>query len=391
MTDISYLICRRLLGSITEEEQAALDKWRSESQHNEASFKRMLHSAWIDNEMNRLRIADYRRPLADMKRRIAMESEHSRKSGTIVFRSKEAARQMAYGLSAAAVVLLIVVGAAMYFMRGSNETQRQIAKVEKTEHAIVHGTTQAVLTLDNGKSVKLGSDETSNERLIAEAVKDEEIKFSNLTTPRGGEFKVVLEDGTEVWLNADSRLRYPEKFGDSERRVELTGEAYFKVAKDIDKPFYVVSGGQEVRVYGTEFNVNAYSDDANIYTTLVSGQVSLKTFGGNNSELMLTPGRQAVYDKSTEAAHVKTVDTEVVTSWRSGAFVFEDQTLEQIMRTLSRWYDFNYEFADKEVAQIVFMGSIPRYGSFNEVVEIFRKMGGIRMRLKGDKVIISTK
>lgn len=391
MTDISYLICRRLLGSITEEEQAALDKWRSESQHNEASFKRMLHSAWIDMEMNRLRIADYRRPLADMKRRIAIESEHSRKSGTIVFRSKEAARQMAYGLSAAAVVLLIVVGAAMYFMRGSNETERQIAKVEKTEHAIVHGTTQATLTLDNGKSVKLGSDETNNKKLIAEAVNDEEIQFSNLTTPRGGEFKVVLEDGTEVWLNADSRLRYPEKFGDKERRVEVSGEAYFKVAKDIDKPFCVVSGGQEVRVYGTEFNVNAYSDDAKIYTTLVSGQVSLKTISGNNSELMLTPGRQAVYDKSTEAAHVKTVDTEVVTSWRSGAFVFEDQTLEQIMRTLSRWYDFNYEFADKEVAQIVFMGSIPRYGSFNEVVEIFRKMGGIRMRLKGDKVIISTK
>ncbi|MGM9778545.1 MAG: FecR family protein [Prevotella sp.] len=384
MKDIPYLICRRLIGKINDEEQAILDQWRGESQHNEASYKRMLHTAWVDMEMHRLNITDYRRPLADMKRRINMEAATQRESKTLI-------RQMAYGLSAAAVVLLIVVGAAMYFMRGGNETQRLSAKVEKSEHAIVHGTTQAVLTLDNGKSVKLGSDETNNKKLIAEAVNDEEIQFSNLTTPRGGEFKVVLEDGTEVWLNSDSRLRYPEKFGDKERRVEVSGEAYFKVAKDIDKPFYVVSGGQEVRVYGTEFNVNAYSDDAKIYTTLVSGQVSLKTISGNNSELMLTPGRQAVYDKSTEAAHVKTVDTEVVTSWRSGAFVFEDQTLEQIMRTLSRWYDFNYEFADKEVAQIVFMGSIPRYGSFNEVVEIFRKMGGIRMRLKGDKVIISTK
>lgn len=384
MKDIPYLICRRLIGKITDEEQEILDQWRGESQHNEANYKRMLHSAWVDMEMHRLNIADYRRPLADMKRRIDMEAATQRESKTLI-------RQMAYGLSVAAVVLLIVVGAAMYFMRGGNETQRLSAKVEKSENAIVHGTTQAVLTLDNGKSVKLGSDETNNKKLIAEAVNDEEIQFSNLTTPRGGEFKVVLEDGTEVWLNADSRLRYPEKFGDKERRVEVSGEAYFKVAKDIDKPFYVVSGGQEVRVYGTEFNVNAYSDEAKIYTTLVSGQVSLKTISGNNSELMLTPGRQAVYDKSTEAAHVKTVDTEVVTSWRSGAFVFEDQTLEQIMRTLSRWYDFNYEFADKEVAQIVFMGSIPRYGSFNEVVEIFRKMGGIRMRLKGDKVIISTK
>ena len=213
--------------------------------------------------------------------------------------------------------------------------------------------------------------------------------INSLATPRGGEFKVTLEDGTEVWLNADTRLRYPENFEGAERRVELEGEAYFKVAKNEDKPFYVVSGGQEVRVYGTEFNINGYAEDTAIRTTLVEGSISLRPIGGNGSELMLTPGSQAVFDKHESRARVQQVDTEVVTSWRSGTFVFEDQTMEQIMQTLSRWYDFLYEFSDPQLASTVFMGSIPRYGSFAEVAQIFEKMGGIRLRQKADKVIIS--
>ena len=173
--------------------------------------------------------------------------------------------------------------------------------------------------------------------------------------------------------------------------MEVSGEAYFKVAKNAEKPFYVVSGGQEVRVYGTEFNVHAYQDEPTIFTTLVEGSISLKPVEGNRSELMLTPGNQAVFSRSDASARVRKVDTEVVTSWRSGVFVFENQNLEQIMRTLSRWYNFEYEFADQRVAQTEFMGSIPRYGNFSEVVDIFQKMGGIQLVQHGSRVVISTK
>jgi len=201
---------------------------------------------------------------------------------------------------------------------------------------------------------------------------------------------VTLEDGTEVWLNAESQLRYPETFDAAERRVEISGEAYFKVARDEQRPFYVVSGGQEVRVLGTEFNIHAYQDEAAVYTTLVSGSISLRPLHGK-SQLVLTPGNQAVFSKDDTAARVHSVDTDVVTSWRSDAFVFEDQTAEQIMRTLSRWYDFQYEFADQQAAQTIFMGSIPRYGSFADVVSIFHKMGGIRIRQNGKKIVISSR
>jgi ferric-dicitrate binding protein FerR (iron transport regulator) len=198
-----------------------------------------------------------------------------------------------------------------------------------------------------------------------------------------------LEDSTEVWLNAASRLTYPESFDGQERRVSLEGEAYFKVAKDATKPFIVLSGSQEVRVYGTEFNVCAYSDEKDIRTTLVEGSISLRPINGNHSELMLTPGKQAIFDKSEETARVVSVDTEVITSWRTGVFVFEGQTMEQIIHALSRWYDFEYEFKDAATAQTIFMGSIPKYSSFDDVCDIFHKLGGVKLRQEGHKVIIT--
>lgn len=379
---ISWLICKQMIGTITEEELQVLNEWRKQNKYNEAAYQRLMDTDRQALEYHRSKLTDYHRPLDDMKRRLSIDDtikEEPRARTAIIYR-----------LVSAAAVLLLIFGAAYYYRHADMQSEKeQPTVVAKT--TITPGTTQAVLTLDNGKQVELGADNQQNSKAIAEMTKGEEIAFNNLTTPRGGEFKVTLEDGTEVWLNADSRLRYPETFEGNERRVEVTGEAYFKVAKDAEKPFYVVSGGQEVRVYGTEFNVHAYDDEATIFTTLVEGSISLRPINGNKSELMLTPGKQAVFNKDNASATVRKVDTEVVTSWRSGVFVFEDQNLAQIMRTLSRWYDFEYEFADNKVASTVFMGSIPRYGSFAEVVEIFKKMGGISLHQRGRRVVISSK
>ncbi|MBR1462280.1 MAG: FecR domain-containing protein [Prevotella sp.] len=378
---ITWLICKQMIGEITEEEQQVLNAWRSENKYNEAAYQRLMDTDRQAMEYRRSKLTDYHRPLDDMKRRLGIGEETADKS--------QARSAFIYRIVSAAAVVLLIFGAAYYWIQSQvqpeNTKQPTIAKVE-----IMPGRTQAVLTLDNGKQVELGSDVQMNTQAIAEVTNGEAVAFNDLTTPRGGEFKVTLEDGTEVWLNADSRLRYPETFEGNERRVEVTGEAYFKVAKNAEKPFYVVSGGQEVRVYGTEFNVHAYDDEATIFTTLVEGSISLRPVNGNKSELMLTPGKQALFNKDEAAATVRNVDTEVVTSWRSGVFVFEDQNLEQIMRTLSRWYDFEYEFADQQVAATVFMGSIPRYGSFAEVVEIFKKLGGINLHQRGRKVVISS-
>ena len=230
-----------------------------------------------------------------------------------------------------------------------------------------------------------------SEPKLAKVEGSEDIHVKSLATLRGGEFKVTLEDGTEVWLNAESRLIYPETFGEGDRRVEVEGEAYFKVAKDELHPFYVETAGQLVRVVGTEFDIHSYPEDAEVTTTLVSGSIALKPAQSNGAELTLTPGHQSHFDKQSMAATVKTVDTEVVTSWRSGKFVFENQTFEQIMKTLSRWYDFDYRFSNEELSQMQFMGSVPRYGTFSEVLQILEASGGIKFRQKGKTILISKK
>ena len=384
---IAWLICKQLVGTISDDECKTLNEWRQQNAHNESAYQRLMDTDRLTLEHHRAAMTDHERPLADMRRRLGIEEHET---------ADDRHNAFIYRIASAAAVLLLIFGATYYWRHSqtSQETTQQpiIVKAE-----ILPGRTQAVLTLDDGTQVNLDGDLRSNAEAIAKATQSSPsgdkrggTSFNDLTTPRGGEFKVTLEDGTEVWLNADSRLRYPESFEGDERRVEVTGEAYFKVAKNAEKPFYVVSGGQEVRVLGTEFNVHAYNDEADVFTTLVEGSISLRPVNGNKSELILTPGKQAQYNKDNYSAHVVNVDTEVVTSWRSGTFVFENQTLEQIMRTLSRWYDFEYEFADQKIASTVFMGSIPRYGSFAEVVEIFKKLGGIQLHQRGRRVVISS-
>ena len=374
--EIPLLIAKQLAGTISDEERLQLEAWRKQSVFNEDAYQRLMDKERLTMEHERRTLTNYERPLADMKHRL----NHGRRS-------------LRY-LAAAAIALLLIGGALMPWDRHSvKDTEQLVAQAE-----IHPGHTQATLTRTNGDVVELtaetdlakASSTPGSSKPASESQNQTEV-FNNLSTPRGGEFKVTLEDGTEVWLNAETTLRYPEAFSTQERRVEVSGEAYFKVSHDAKRPFYVISGGQEVRVYGTEFNVNGYADESSIRTTLVEGSISLRPLNGNGSELMLSPGNQAVFDKQEARARVQQVDTDVVTSWRSGTFVFEDQTMEQIMQTLSRWYDFQYEFTSPDLAKTVFMGSIPRYGSFSEVVHIFEKMGGIRLRQKADKVIISEK
>ena len=373
--DIALLICKQLVGSINADEQRLLDEWHRQNKYNEAVYQRLHDNGRLQVEHNRRRLTDYERPLADMKQRLGIGSR----------------RPWRLWLAAAALTGLIA-GAAVWWQHSLVPSAKEAPLQASTE--IRPGTTQATLTLSSGETIELKNDTLYPRPQRTEApMKTAESELATLTTPRGGEFRIVLEDGTEVWLNAASRLVYPEVFDGQERRVELEGEAYFKVAKNAVKPFIVSSGGQEVHVSGTEFNVHAYSDEPAIYTTLVNGSIALRLAGDTQQsrELQLTPGHQTTFTTDNSQFTVKEVDTDVVTSWRSGVFVFEDQTLEQIMRTLSRWYDFEYEFREQQLAATVFMGSIPKYGTFSEVSDIFHKLGGIRLRQQGRKIIITAK
>lgn len=393
---IPALIYKYIVGSISSDERDELNCWISESPQNQALFDRMTNLNHLQGEMNRRATVDTRRPLSDMEARIEREikrhhaAQHHHTAGRTLRR---------WAAAAAISVLVAGVGITSYRLglshAGIQTATEQVAK----EATITHGETKAVLTLSNGKTVELGSDTQKNKTMIHKLLAKAEVTqetgnntpILNLKTPRGGEFKVTLEDGTEVWLNAMSQLQYPETFDGAERRVAVTGEAYFKVAKDALRPFYVESAGQLIRVYGTEFNINSYEEDSNVYTTLVSGSIALSPLGGNGSEIMLRPGHQAVFDKLDVSSSIRTVDTNVVTSWRNGKFVFENQSLEQIMITLSRWYDFSFEFQDVRLRNTIFMGSVPRYGEFSDILSILEKSGGIRFTQQGKTILINHK
>ena len=389
---ISRLIYHRIVGDISPAGQHDLDQWASENPRHQQALNRLTDPAYLEREWHKQQAADPHRAMLAMQARIdALDATTS--SESTAFRDshhRAARRTLVVSLLSAAATALILVGAftiynKVYTASAPTAPTTTIAEVQST--SIKHGTTRATLTLEDGDTIQLGASSKRNAQALAKvstAANGRKI----LATPRGGEFKVTLEDGTEVWLNAQSTLTYPDRFDGQERHVAVTGEAYFKVAKDTERPFYVETDGQFVRVYGTEFNIHSYPEDHAVATTLVEGSIALSPKGSPASQLMLTPGHQATFDKQTAATSVKAVDTGVVTSWRSGQFVFEDQTLAQIMKTLSRWYDFDYQFRDPRLATTVFMGSVPRYGEFSDVLTILEKSGGIHFRQKGRTITV---
>lgn len=382
---ISHLLYHLIIGDISDAGRRDLADWAAENEYNRRVLERLQDKDYLQREYRRIRAVDPRRAMKDMESRIAAPQPFIRRPWRRV-------RTITLSVAGLAAAIVLLFGFYTYYQKLTPEKSKAIV-AQVASSKITHGSTQAVLTLENGDTLHLGSSAKDNAAKMAEGhsvFSGGHAKLS-VSTPRGGEFKITLEDGTEVWLNAETQLRYPERFGDGERRVAVTGEAFFKVAKDSRRPFYVETAGQVVRVYGTEFNVHAYPEDKSVATTLVEGSIALQAASGNGSQLMLMPGHQALFDKQSHEASVKSVDTEVVTSWRSGSFVFENQNLGDIMQTLSRWYDFDYKFADASLAHTEFMGSIPRYGEFADVVEILETSGGLKFRIKGRTVIISRK
>jgi len=381
---IASLIFKQLTGSLLEEEEQILTEWRNQDEKNEALYQKLTDCLFLEMEYQRLNQIKPERPLADMKARIKRHSL-----------MKQVIR---YGI-AASILLLFSLGSIMLYQQNK---ENKLLQKELYARKIQPGQTQATLVLSNGETIRLDTDVQKNQEKInhkkkssvqhlAKAEKNLKPKTNQLITPKGGEFRIILEDSTEIWLNAESKLIYPETFGKEERRVVVQGEAYFKVKKDTDKPFFVETDGQLVRVYGTEFNVRSYKEDANVYTTLVNGSISIRPKNGNHSELIITPDNQAVFRKTDETTNIRKVNTEIVTSWKEGMFVFEEQNLEQIMQTLSRWYNFTYTFKDNNLKNIVFMGSINRYAEFDDVIEILEKSGGIHFSINNRHIQIVKK
>jgi len=296
--------------------------------------------------------------------------------------------------------LLIVSGIYFYSSWRANQRQNIIAHTCK----IHPGSTKAVLILNNGESVVLDS---SNNESIREKdgtiiqKSDGKLNYSNpsneetvqpiyntINIPRGGEYNLVLADGTRVYLNAMSSFKYPVKFSGKNREVELSGEAYFQVTKDASRPFVVKTSAINIEVLGTSFNLNAYENTERIVTTLVEGSVKIDSHIQNGSRL-LVPEEQAIFDIKSGLTEIKKVDVNLYTAWKDGNFIFYDTRLEEIMTTLTRWYNANVFYTNASVKNLRFSGNLNRYDDINQLLDIIKSTGKINIEIKNKTIQFS--
>lgn len=302
---------------------------------------------------------------------------------------------------AAAILIVFSTG---YFLVNKEMTKKNPYAI-KIDNNIPIGTDKASLTLEDGSIIELEKGKeysqvnakSDGEKIVYTASSieknkrvKEKIAFNYLTIPRGGEFFVELADGTKVWLNSETQIKYPTKFVKGEiRKVELLyGEAYFEVSpSDLhngDK-FNVISEGQEIEVLGTQFNIKAYKDEDAIKTTLVEGKIALKT---DNTNEILLPSQQSIYDKTNKEVVFNNVDVYNEISWRHGEFNFNNKTLDEIMIVLSRWYDVEIEVQNKENQKFKYNGTLGKNQNIEIILLTLKNTNNLKYKITNDKIII---
>ena len=318
--------------------------------------------------------------------------------------------------AAAAILLLLASGS--YFFFGNQEAKKEVAVITKNVpvNDVAPGGNKAVLTLADGsaiildsaqngtlssqgniKIIKLDDGQVAYDRSGSSSSGKAGVGYNTISTPKGGQYQVTLSDGSKVWLNAASSLRFPATFSGKERKVELTGEGYFEVAPLTPKggqkkvPFIVAVAsplgdgkGMDVEVLGTHFNINGYSDENAIKTTLLEG--SVKVVKGNETKIIV-PGEQASVNSSDYEINVKQqIDLEQVVAWKNGNFQFDRANIQSVMRQISRWYDIDVEYQGS-VSQH-FGGTISRNVNISDVLKMLEMTGGVNFKIDGKKVIV---
>ena len=373
-----------LLGDITEEERQELEDWCEEAPRNRKLFEQICQEDLFSKE------------------RYVYEKIHDTKAFSVFEKRvrKVSSRSIGNWWKYAAVLLfpILVVGS----WKLMHETE-QVSIVASSVAPIQPGCSQAVLVLDDGRKVFLKEEEEGvisedkeitvtgeKDRLVytsSEGKNVDEIRFNELEVPRGGEYKVRLADGTLVYLNSATRMKYPVKFDEKERKVYLSGEAYFEVAKDPERPFFVEMEGVEVRVYGTSFNVNTHQK-GNIQTVLVKGSIGVKVLS-SGMESMIRPGQMAEFKQGNTKVDVKDVNVAVYTDWKDGIFRFENQRLEDILAVLSNWYDMNVFYQTVSVKELHFSGYMERYKDVSVILEAITLSIGVTFSIQGKTIIVS--
>lgn len=380
---ISEFISKSLSDCLEEGELQELEKWLAEDERH-----RELFDQWSSAELMEHKVGEYER-LDYMK---AWEEFRTVRRDKLSAKRRKIRRTwMRY-----AAMFMIPLGVAVALL--SRDDIKEKSRVEPI--TVKAGKSQAVLVLSSGERQVLDLGERNIEdggmRISADSGRisyngkprsgEVQDAFHILEVPRGGEYFMILEDGTKVWLNAATRLKYPVAFVGGIRKVLLEGEAYFEVAHDTTRPFVVETEQAKVKVLGTSFDVSAYEEEGKTWTTLEEGMVEIESLD-RGEKIRMVPGEQICLIEGKGMEKYK-VETALFTSWRSGRLVFKDMRLEDLMRNMARWYDVKVEFYREEAKDIVFTGDVKKYEDLNEVLEIIELTSDVHFTIEGQRIIV---
>ena len=380
--EIGHLLQKYFSGTIMPDEQRLLDSWMKEKEEHKQLFDRLRKDTRFAEEYGIFREVDTTRAWETFRVKNGLRRQ----------------RRMTTWIKYAAVIALplLIAGVWLLFPRGGERSipvaqNTKIVKREESPVLEVVGGGKVILEKEKDKMIEAGRGvdvrQSSGMLVYSDSVVSEYVDTNVLRIPKGGEFKLQLADGTRVYLNSATDLRYPVAFTGPERRVYLKGEAYFEVAKDVEHPFIVVTDDVQVRVYGTSFNVNTLGADG-VRTVLVEGKVGIR--GQDlDREYVLKPNELAFYDRNSRDMKIETVDPDLYTLWRKGIFVFERETLENIMNTLSLWYDMEVFFQSESAKQLHFSGHMKRYEQIEDILHAITDATGVVFTINDRTVCVS--
>ena len=377
---IAELLLKSLREELSDSEQEELHRWKTGIPEREALFLRIQDDEYLDREL-----AIY---IQGKKKNPALWEQVRKHS--ILRRKRTLMRSLSWSSAAACVLLMLGIS---FFVR---EKQEIVPVVNQT---VSPGSYKAILFTDNGEKIELADSTrlmlgqgilaSDNQLDYVHTEKETVPEYHTLKIPRGGEYRLKLSDGTNVFLNSESELRFPVNFGMTSRNVELKGEAFFEVAKELQRPFVVKVEQLNVKVLGTSFNINTY-DENHIETVLVKGAIGVQVTG-DSREWRIHPNELASFNRKNKTIEVKEVDVLPYVTWKEGHFLFKNQSLEQIMNIMARWYDIKVAFQDESIKHLHFTGDIKRHEDFSVMLEALTSLVNVEYKLENRELTLYRK
>ena len=378
---------------LTAEEQEELNEWLQESEQHRRLYEEIKNPAVFRRAMQEMSGYDSQALWQKISNRV-----QGKKTKPV-----QAIRRNMMRYAAAAIILFLLGGAVYYLINNKKEPGMSMASQPGNlpVHDLAAASEKATLILNDGSTLVL--DNSSNGEIVkqgnATVIKEDgllaynsdngksssTIFYNTLKTGKGEHYSsLVLSDGTKVWLNAVSSIRFPASFTGKERLVEVTGEVYFEVAKNVSLPFRVLARGSEIEVLGTKFNINAYEDESTIKTSLVEGSIRLRW---EREERILNPGQQVIMQKDAPLQLIEDADLEEVTAWKNGRFKFSGTPIEEIMRQVARWYDVEIQYEGKVSHHAV--ASISRTVPVSKLLQLLELTDRVHFKVDGRKITVT--